>query len=73
MTRIRLYLLGAALLLGLGLYLILPASLPYLLVGGFVLLHFGLHGHGGHKHGSHKHADPPTPAKSEPADARGRR
>jgi hypothetical protein len=38
------------LLLGVILYLLYPALLPYLLAGAMVLMHLG--GHGGHGHGT---------------------
>jgi len=49
--RKRLYLLGTALLIGIGIYLAVPESLSYLLVGLAIVLHFGLHG--AHGHGAH--------------------
>lgn len=38
---------------GVALYLLYPSSLPFLLLGGMMLMHLG--GHGGHGHGSHRH------------------
>lgn len=58
--RKQLYLLGGALLLGVIIYLTVPGSLTYLLIGLFIVLHFGMHGahgHGAHGHGAHGHGD----------------
>lgn len=44
-----------ALVGGVVLYFLYPASLPVLLIGGMMLMHLGGHGgHGGHGHGSHQ-------------------
>lgn len=57
------YLWLAALVIGVGIYLIYPASLPALLFSGMMLMHLG--GHGGHSHGGHRdhsgHTNPPKP------------
>lgn len=52
-----------ALAVGVGLYLINPAWLPYLLVAAMVFMHLGMHDH--HGHGTHQH----PPNQSEDADA----
>lgn len=55
------YLWILALVLGVGIYLLFPAALPFLLIGGMVFMHLGGHGgHGGHGHGSHQ----PDPERS---------
>lgn len=60
------YLWILALVLGLVIYLLYPAALPFLLFGGMILMHLG--GHGGHSHGSRQH-DPEGSRPLENASA----
>lgn len=61
------YLWVVALALGVGLYLVYPAALPYLLVGGMLLMHLGGHGHGSHAP-SRPHAARPQPQPMQQPD-----
>lgn len=54
-ARSRLNLLAAAAAIGVGVYLAVPGSLAYLLIGLVLVLHFGLHGSHG-RHQAHGHA-----------------
>jgi hypothetical protein len=49
------YLLIALLAVGIGLYALVPALFPFLLLGGCLLMHFGMHGR--HTHESHTQRD----------------
>jgi hypothetical protein len=51
------YLLIALLAVGIGLYALVPALFPFLLLGGCLLMHLGMHG--GHTHSSHSQDNRP--------------
>lgn len=74
-ARTQLWILACAAAIGLALYLAIPSSLAYVLIGLFVLLHFVMHAghdHGAHNHGRHDHAstDAPAPAAAHTSDDR---